>query len=130
MADYYSEFSCAFYAPAEVLDVLEAKLKAAEGDDVEDDERLYGVEYSRQKDAEGEFMWMHGYEPNLEALAGVIAELQEDLQLDSPWGFQYSNSCSKPRLDAYGGGACFIHRGEQEWFNTGRWLDEKMTEAQ
>ena len=51
------------------------------------------------------------------------------LALTGYFGFEWANTCSKPRLDAFGGGACVINlaTGEcVEVVSTNNWLATKM----
>jgi chromate transport protein ChrA len=41
------------------------------------------------------------------------------------WGFNWAQNCSKPRLNAYGGGACMVSQTESEWINTFDWLTQQ-----
>jgi hypothetical protein len=38
--------------------------------------------------------------------------------------FEWSHDCSKPRTDAYGGGAAFVTANEIETFTTSEWLQK------
>jgi hypothetical protein len=49
------------------------------------------------------------------------------LQTFDPGGrvtFEWSHDCSKPRVDAYGGGAAIVTANEIKTMNTGQWLQE------
>lgn len=131
MADYYMSFSARFNGPPEAIEELEKRLAASrdnDGDD-NDDLRCYGIDWQRQKDAHGEFLWLHGEGgPNLEGLVHIVEELQLDMDLEHAFAFEWANTASKPLLDGFGGGAVLVHKGESQWFNTGRWLDERMKE--
>ena len=55
----------------------------------------------------------------------VIALIQHLLQKFDPEGcvrFEWSNDCSKPRPDAYGGGAAVVTAKKVETISTGQWL--------
>jgi hypothetical protein len=46
------------------------------------------------------------------------------------WGFQYANTCSKPQLDGFGGGAHVIDLATGEtvdWIYTDGWLDQTIS---
>ena len=48
------------------------------------------------------------------------------------WGFTWSLSCSKPRPNAFGGGAQLIDLGKREavdWIDCEHWLAEHMDPA-
>ena len=54
-----------------------------------------------------------------------MLRLAEDLDLTGLWGFQYALTCSRPRLDAFGGGAHIIDLGARKsigWTSTQEWL--------
>ncbi len=62
--------------------------------------------------------------PKGEPLIRFVLRLAEELDLTGLWGFQYALTCSRPRLDAFGGGAHVIDLGtrhsigstsSQEW---------------
>ena len=49
----------------------------------------------------------------------------EAFDLKGLWGFEYANTCSRPRLDAYGGGAHAIDLGARKsigWVCSYEWL--------
>ena len=46
--------------------------------------------------------------------------------LDLVVGFRWVNTCSRPRLDAFGGGAVVISRRNAVWFNTGTLLKKAV----
>jgi len=61
----------------------------------------------------------------LENLAAFVELILEKFELDGPLGVEWSNHCSRPRLDAYGGGAFVACRGkETRWLNTNQWMSE------
>lgn len=43
--------------------------------------------------------------------------------LDLVVSFEWANTCSRPRLDAFGGGAVVISRRNADWFNTGTFVE-------
>ena len=48
-----------------------------------------------------------------------------EFNLTGLWGFQYSNTCSRPRVDAFGGGAHVLDLATGEtvdWISTDGWL--------
>ena len=114
MADYFTHFSC-------LLDVgspdktaraiaLFHELRAADQD--ADDPEVAGFDFVRQNAPEGCTLWIqdddHG---DAEAVIRFVLRLAEELELTGLWGFQYALTCSRPRLDAFGGGAHVIDLG-------------------
>ena len=57
-------------------------------------------------------IWIHGDEcGDIEVAIVVIETIQTVLQLDTPHVFSWAYTCSKPRLDEFGGGAVQCRRG-------------------
>jgi hypothetical protein len=59
-----------------------------------------------------------------------VLRLAEAIDLTGLWGFEHSNTCSRPRLDAFGGGAHVIDLGARKcvgWVNTQTWLAAALT---
>ena len=128
MADYFTHFSC-------LLDVgtpdqatralaLFQCLRAADQD--ADDPEVAGFDLVRQNGPEGSTLWIHdNKDGDVEAVIRFMMRLAEDLDLTGLWGFQYALTCSRPRLDAFGGGAHVIDLGARKsigWISTQEWL--------
>ncbi len=61
---------------------------------------------------EGSDLWIHDDDHgDVEAVIRFVLRLAEELDLIGLWGFQYALTCSRPRLDAFGGGAHVIDLG-------------------
>ena len=61
--------------------------------------------------------------------ASITAVLQRTLQrfeLPEAITLQWSWDCSKPRADAFGGGAAIVTAGAIETFSTAEWLDQQL----
>jgi hypothetical protein len=53
-----------------------------------------------------------------------VLRLAEELELTGLWGFQYALTCSRPRLDGFGGGAHVIDLGARKsigWTSSQEW---------
>jgi hypothetical protein len=110
VADYFTHFSC-------VLDVgtadkaataLDLFLRLREEDEASDDPEFSGFALSLP-DGPG---------------SSVLC-LAEDLDLTGLWGFDYAHTCSRPRLEAFGGGAHVVDLGARKsigWLSTHEWL--------
>ena len=62
---------------------------------------------------------------DVEAVIRFVLRLAEELDLTGLWGFQYALTCSRARLDAFGGGAHVIDLGARKsigWTSTREWL--------
>lgn len=128
MADYFTHFSC-------LIDVGSAEkaaralalfhdLRAAEQD--ADEPEVAGFDLVRQDAPEGSTLWIHDdAQGDVEAVIRFVLRLAEELDLTGLWGFEYGLSCSRPRLDAFGGGAHVIDLGARKsigWTSTHEWL--------
>jgi hypothetical protein len=131
MADYYTEFS--FMIPAS--DEEERKFLVAwteEPDEPDEDWDEYYHSGVCVVD-EGDAVWVHadaGY-GSPENAAALVAEWQTKFNKDDFVSFEYSFGCSKPRLDAFGGGGVLIHKGEEHWApQPGLWISNKQKELE
>ena len=67
-------------------------------------------------------IWLHSADGGIDAACVFIQHL---LQKYNPQGrveFEWSNDCSKPRLDAFGGGAAIVTASEIKSISTSEWL--------
>lgn len=88
----------------------------------------WGLGIAAQEDNKG--LWVCGDgSPNLELLASLIQEILIKFNITEPFGFEWGCTANKPRLDAFGGGAVVITRDDQQWMNTGGWLQQALSEA-
>lgn len=127
MANYFTHFSC-------VLDVgtrenairsLELRAKLA-ADIAEEESRDIGFILSIPEEEGGSVLWMRDDETGEpEHVIRFVLLCAETFDLKGLWGFQWADTCSRPILDAYGGGAHAIDLGERQslgWTNTAEWL--------
>ena len=82
-------------------------------------------------ETEGELdLWVCSEEGgDLSALATLVAHYQRVFGIKTPWGASGSSTCSRPRVGEFGGFACFVHLGKQEWIDTWSWVEGKEKEA-
>ncbi len=128
MAEYFTHFSC-------LLDVgspdkaaralaLFQELRAADQD--ADAPEVSGFTLERQDARDGSTLWIHDNDHgDVDAVIRFGLPLAEDLDLTGLWGFQYALTCSRPRLDAFGGGAHVIDLGARKsigWTSSQEWL--------
>jgi len=128
MADYFTHFSCLFDVgtpdkAARALALFQ-ELRAADQD--ADDPEVAGFSLLHQDAPEGSTLWIHDDDHgDVEAVIRFVLRLAEDLDLTGLWGFEYANTCSRPRLGAFGGGGHVIDLGNRTtigWTNTNEWL--------
>ena len=74
----------------------------------------------------GNRIWIYSDNGCVDEIIRFVQHLMVKFNLKDPVSFEWSHSCSKPRTDAYGGGAAFITATEEKTFNTHRWLLEQQ----
>ena len=128
MADYFTHFSCLLDvgSPDKATHALTLfkELRAADQD--ADDPEVAGFTLARQDAPEGSTIWIHDDDHgDVEAVIRFVLRLAKELDLTGLWGFQYALTCSRPRLDAFGGGAHVIDLGARKsigWTSSQEWL--------
>lgn len=127
MADYFTHFSCMFDVgsaenAARALAIRQEQAAAheeAEGGDL-------GFEVEHDPDCAAGALWIYsdGYGEPEHVIAFVIA-CADAFDLIGRWGFTWALTCSKPRLDGFGGGAQVIDLGQRKslaWVDCDHWL--------
>lgn len=129
MADYYTHFS--FEIPKlhkGETEWLKAEIKRRQEIIDENDFPLFDAEYSFDPDGT---LWLHDSEGcNLDNLALFVQEFIKQFRPKAIFGFEWSNDCSKPRLDAYGGGAVVITASHIYWINTSSWISKTIKQIE
>jgi hypothetical protein len=117
MANNYTSFSFQVKCPSEeTANRLEDSLAKAMN---LDDERL-NLEHA---EAEGDAVWIAEEEgTDLEFLADVLQDYLRHNDPEGSIGFTWAETCSKLRVDEFGGGAVFITHDDQVWLNSYHWL--------
>ena len=131
MADYYVQFSCMFdVGPAEnAARAEEIRCRHAEVlDDVEGVD--IGFDMKTDPDSGPGALWIssdgHG-EP--EHVIAFVLACAHAFDLKGLWGFAWSLSCSKPRLESFGGGAQVLDlalRKSLAWTDCSHWLADRL----
>ena len=67
-----------------------------------------------EADFEGDDLWIRddGENINTDHVVTLAQELLDELEIDAPFVFSWAFTCSKPRVDEFGGGACAVRRGK------------------
>lgn len=94
--------------PASLVDVLEIWLFETE------------VQGSLEQDKYG--IWLHSGDGGIDAACAFIQHLLRKFNPAGCVEFEWSNDCSKPRTDAYGGGAAIITARKIKSMTTYEWL--------
>ena len=128
MADYFTQFSGVLDvgAPDKAAAALDLFLRLREADEASDDPEFSGFALSLPDGPGSSVLWFHDDgQGDVEGVIRFVLRLAEDLDLTGLWGFDYANTCSRPRLEAFGGGAHVIDLGARKsigWISTHEWL--------
>lgn len=72
-------------------------------------------------------VWLYSVESaDLEGVSYLLQEFLKDTNSDRIVPLEWSNDCSRPRLDAYGGGAMVMSRDRTVFMTTGKWADQAV----
>lgn len=127
MADYFTHFSCLLDVgtpanAARALDLYNALSEAGASEEPPSDGFLLSI----QPEHGGSALWMRDdVTGDPERVIQFVKRCAAEFQLTGRWGFQYANTCSKPRLDGFSGGAHVLDLGTGEtiaWTYTDGWL--------
>jgi hypothetical protein len=77
--------------------------------------------------SEGWGVWLHSSSGGVDAVCAFIQHLLHRFDAAGHVTFEWSHDCSKPRADAYGGGAALITARKIKTFNTAEWLHRQVT---
>lgn len=69
-------------------------------------------------------LWLHSQYGGQDAACAFIQHLLQKYEFAGGVTFEWSHDCSKPRTDAYGGGAALITKDKIKTFTTAAWLRE------
>ena len=67
-------------------------------------------------------LWLHSQSGGQDAACVFIQHLLQRFKFAEGVKFEWSHDCSKPRTDAFGGGAALVTKDEIKSFTTQQWL--------
>lgn len=113
------------------LDDLERRLYSLDVDISLDDESWPNFDY-RISDTENNGLkdfWVHSDEyGNLNNLVAVVEALINKFRKDYIFTLTFAETCSRPRVSQFGGGAVVVTAAETYWFSTYSWVEQKVKE--
>ena len=71
-------------------------------------------------------LWLHSQSGGIDAVCAFVQHLLQKFNSSECVTFQWSDDCSQPRTNAYGGGAAIITTSEIKTMNTSDWLSENV----
>ena len=137
MADYFTHFSLIFTLPSAEAQTYALQLAGQislirQGDEqpadfprelaavIEDFCFETEADTSENKPA----LWLHSSDGGIDAVCLFIQHLLQRFDPSGRVTFEWSHDCSKPRTDAYGGGAAIITATEIKTMSTSEWLNQ------
>ena len=144
MADYFTNFSLVMDLPDEAAQTYALNLaqQAADMQFADDPPELpadfpeslvrvleiWNFETEVQGSLEqGKYgVWLHSFNGGIDAVCEFNRHLLRKNDLADTVSFEWSNDCSKPRDDAYGGGAAIITARKIKSMNTAEWLQKQI----
>lgn len=116
MADYFTHFSCLLDVgtpenAARALDLYKALSEEGASEEPPSEGFLLSIHPGHG----GAHLWMRDdVTGDPEQVIQFVKRCAAAFNLTGPWGFQYANTCSQPRLDGFGGGAHALDLGAGE----------------
>lgn len=134
MADYTTHFSTLFdvRTPENVDRALALYAELAAEIEAEDETSLnFALDPERdQPESEAKTtLWIHDEDYGDPGhVIAFVKRCAAAFELDGLWGFVWSHDCSKPLLDAYGGGAAVIDlaSGASQSIDVSNWLADRL----
>jgi len=135
MADYFVQFSCIFDVGSAENVARTMDIRGELAAEMDRDEGGYvGFEMEADHDEGAGALWIHSDEyGEPEHVIAFVLRCAEAFDLSGLWGFRWALTCSKPRLDAFGGGAQLLDLGKREsvaWLDCEHWLAAQLAEQQ
>ncbi len=129
MANYYTLLSVLFPVGAAGNVAPALALYRQFRDELEETEEEIGF-VAEADDAPGSAdLWLHSDESaDIERVIAFALRCAEAFDLQGLWGFCFALTCSRARLDGYGGGAQLLDLGGRRslcWMDAGHWLHEE-----
>ena len=133
MADYLTHFSCLLEdgTPERATAALDLLTRLHLDEEGADDPEYSGFALTQQDRPGGSIIWLHDDDGDgdVEGVIRFVLRLTEEIDLTGLWGFEFAFTCSRPRLDAFGGGARLIDLGKRKsigWTSTHEWLEAAL----
>ena len=133
MAEYFTRFSCVLDvgSPENASRALDLyNMLSAES--ASEERPSEGFLFSTEPEHGGTKLWMRDdVTGDPERLIQFVKRCAVEFRLTGRWGFQYANTCSRPRLDGFGCGAHVLDLATGEtmaWTYTDGWLAEMLSD--
>ena len=130
MADYFTQFSCIFdVGSAENAARAEAIRGELAADLDRDEGACIGFEIEADHEHGPGALWISSDEyGEPEHVICFVLRCAEAFDMSGMWGFRWALTCSKPRLDGFGGGAQLVDLGKRKsvaWIDCENWVAQQ-----
>jgi hypothetical protein len=134
MANYFTHFSCLLDVgtsdnASRALDLYNQLSEDGASEEPPSDGFLLSI----QPEHGGTSLWMRDdVTGDPERLIQFVKLCAGEFGLHGRWGFQYATTCSRPRIDAFGGGAHVLDLATGDtvaWIYTNGWLADLLSSA-
>ena len=134
MADFFTHFSCVLDVAtpdnaARALDLYTALMQESAEEDPSADAFLLSI----QPEHGGAVLWIRDdVTGDPQTVITFVLRCAEAFDLKGRWGFQWANTCSRPRIDAFGGSAHVLDLATREtiaWTDTSGWLARTLSSS-
>lgn len=141
MADYFTNFSLITPLPDEAAQQYALQLAQTMSDAGQDDplpehipqsirEEMENWTFETEPASEPHGIWLHSECGGIDAVCAFIQHLLQRYAIKEYVTLEWSNDCSKPRVDAYGGAAAIITAERIESISTGEWIEREVAKVQ
>ena len=127
MADYFTQFSCIFDVGSAENAIRAEAIRSKMADELERDEGTdlgFDMEIDHAHGPGALWISSDGYGEPEHVIRFALA-CAAAFDLTGRWGFAWALTCSKPRLDGFGGGAQMLDLGARssiDWIDCNHWL--------
>ena len=130
MADYYTQYSAEIdKLTDDEIKWLEVRLKDIEDARADDDGLGEDDNDLGQVELQDRTLWFCGRESgDPRAIAEFVQGFLKQFRPNGSFSMGHTFSCSRPRLDGFGGGAVFVTAESIEHVNSDTWLRERYAE--
>ncbi len=132
MADFFTHFSCVLDVgtpdnAVRALELYNALMEENAREDPPSDAFLLSI----QPEHGGAVLWIRDdVTGDPQTVITFVLRCAEIFDLKGRWGFQWANTCSRPRIDAFSGGAHCLDLATREtiaWTDTRGWLARTLS---
>ena len=129
MANNDIQFS-AMFDVGSAANVERAMEMSAEYINPDTDDRGFAIQRQGDYDSGSTALWIWADEcGDVESVAQFVADVGKALDLTGMWGMTWAETCSRPRINEFGGGAVAVNltTGRISYMNARGWLDHELS---